>query len=355
MLRRGCAAALWVWTCVCACGLACFFRDICHDGAAPAARSACAVFEAHTILVEEIQRVSRRQANADKVRTAARNFLKSYHVVFGPDSTTQKFHYLHHLSGYVSRWGHVALPSCWTLERKHKSSKRFANALLVGAAASSKWDSSVLRSVTERHLWQLSDGNAFKTEFLVNPSKVSKAMASELTKQFGAAEFLTSAAARCRYHVVQYGDRDAGQEVGLVCTTCGACGELSRLAVLRARGGLLFQGCRGARAPGTREQRRRLGRGLHPLPCRGDAKTEVFAGVSPAAWRDRAAVAGAEPEEEPAAAVDYGTAQRAGYGATLNFRSLPELVRGYGYTEDQLLELGTKVEEEDEAATEEEA
>ena len=40
------------------------------------------------------------------------------------------------------------------------------------------------------HLWQLSDGNAFKTEFLVNPSKVSKAMASELTKQFGVAEFL---------------------------------------------------------------------------------------------------------------------------------------------------------------------
>ena len=129
----------------------------------------------------------------------------SYHEVLGPDSMSQKFHYLHHLSGYVRRWGHVALPSCWTLERKHKSSKRFANALQVGAAASSKWDSSVLRSVTERHLWQLSDGNAFKTELLVNPSKVSKAMASELTKQFGAAEFLTSAAARCRYHVVKYG------------------------------------------------------------------------------------------------------------------------------------------------------
>ena len=131
----------------------------------------------------------------------------SYHEVLGPDSMSQKFHYLHHLSGYVSRWGHVALPSCWTLERKHKSSKRFANALLNGAAASSKWDSSVLRSVTERHLWQLSDGNAFKTGFLVNPSKVSKAMAYELTKQFGAAEFFTSAAARCRYQVVKYGDR----------------------------------------------------------------------------------------------------------------------------------------------------
>ena len=195
-----------MWTCVCACGLACFFRDIAHDAAAPAVRSACAVFEAHTILVEEIQRVSRRQANAAKVRSAVHNFLMSYHEVFGPDSMSQKFHYLHHLSGYVSRWGHVALPSCWTLERKHKSSKRFANALQVGAAASSKWDSSVLRSVTERHLWQLSDGNAFKTEFLVNPSKVSKAMASELTKQFGAAEFLTSPAARCRYHVVKYGD-----------------------------------------------------------------------------------------------------------------------------------------------------
>ena len=127
-----------MWTCVCACGLACLFRDIAHDAAAPAVRSACAVFEAHAILVEEIQRVSRRQANAAKVRSAVHNFLMSYHEVLGPDSMSQKFHYLHHLSGYVSRWGHVALPSCWTLERKHKSSKRFANALQVGAAASSK-------------------------------------------------------------------------------------------------------------------------------------------------------------------------------------------------------------------------
>ena len=110
MLRRGCAAALWVWTCVCACGLACFFRDIAHDAAAPAVRSACAAFEAHAILVEEIQRVSRRQANAEKVRSAANKFLMSYHKVLGPDSTTQKLHYLHRLSGYVGRWGHVALP-----------------------------------------------------------------------------------------------------------------------------------------------------------------------------------------------------------------------------------------------------
>ena len=92
VLRGGCAAALWVWTCVCACGLACFFRDIAHDAAAPAVRSACAVFEAHTILVEEIQRVSRRQANADKVRSAVHNSLMSDRKVFGPDSMTQKFH-----------------------------------------------------------------------------------------------------------------------------------------------------------------------------------------------------------------------------------------------------------------------
>ena len=178
----------------------------------------CAVFEAHTLLVEEIQRVARRRADACRLKAAVSNFLLCYHSVIGPASMTQKFHYLHHLSDYVKRWGQVAVPSCWTLERKHKSSKRFANALQVGAAASDGWDANVLQSVTEKHLWQLSDANAFKTDRLVNHSKVNKATSAELTKLFGPAEFFTAAAARCRYHVVTYGDlvlleNDRGEHV----------------------------------------------------------------------------------------------------------------------------------------------
>ncbi|CAK0811981.1 unnamed protein product, partial [Prorocentrum cordatum] len=180
--------------------------QVASDAAAPAVRSACAVFEAHTIVVEEILRVSRRQADADKLQAAVNRFLLSYSSVFGKETTAQKFHYLRHFANYVRRWGHVALPSCWVLERKHKASKRFANALQVGAAASSGWDANVLKSVTERHLWQLMDGDTFKVNCLVNATRPSKAISRELLQQFGPADFVTSAAARCRYHDVKYGD-----------------------------------------------------------------------------------------------------------------------------------------------------
>lgn len=201
---EGCAAAPGVRI-ACVCGLACFFREIGRDAAAPV-RSACAVFEANVIMVEEIQRVNRRLGCAVKLRRAVNNFLMCYHKVFGPASMTQKFHYIHHLSDYVARWGHVALPSCWTLERKHKDNKRFANALMVGAAASDSWDGHVLKKVTEKHLWALSNGDAFKVDVLVDKARVSTTLALELTKYFGEADFYTSPSAKCAYQIVTYGD-----------------------------------------------------------------------------------------------------------------------------------------------------
>ncbi|CAK0865226.1 unnamed protein product [Prorocentrum cordatum] len=117
---------------------------------------------------------ARRQADADKLQAAVNMCLLSCSSVFGKETMAQKFHYLHHFANYARRWGHVALPSCWVLERKHKTSKRFANALQVNC--------------------------------LVNATRPSKAISRELLQQFGPADFVTSAAARCRYHDVKYGD-----------------------------------------------------------------------------------------------------------------------------------------------------
>ena len=87
-------------------GLSHFFREIGqHVAAAPAVVKACAVFEARTLLVEEIQRVARGRADADRLKAAVSNFLQCYHSVIGPASMTQKFHCLHHLSDYVKRLG----------------------------------------------------------------------------------------------------------------------------------------------------------------------------------------------------------------------------------------------------------
>ncbi|CAK0891030.1 unnamed protein product [Prorocentrum cordatum] len=174
-----------------------YFQDWSFPGCHSISPDTCAIFGEKRV---------RRQADADKLQAAVNMFLLSYSSVFGKETMAQKFHYLHHFANYVRRWGHVALPSCWVLERKHKTSKRFANALQAGAAASSGWDANVLKSVTERHLWQLMDGDTFKVNCLVNATRPSKAISRELLQQFGPADFVTSAAARCRYHDVKYGD-----------------------------------------------------------------------------------------------------------------------------------------------------
>ncbi|CAK0788611.1 unnamed protein product, partial [Prorocentrum cordatum] len=174
-----------------------YFQDWSFPGRHSISPDTCAIFGGKRV---------RRQADADKLQAAVNRFLLSYSSVFGKETMAQTFHYLHHFANYVRRWGHVALPSRWVLERKHKTSKRFANALQAGAAASSGWGATVLKSVTERHLWQLMDGGAFKVNCLVNATRPSKAISRELLQQFGPADFVTSAAARCRYHDVKYGD-----------------------------------------------------------------------------------------------------------------------------------------------------
>jgi hypothetical protein len=59
-----------------------------------------------------------------------------------------------HLPEMVGRTGGY-LPSCWSLERKHKCIKRHANQL---ANLSRDWESSVLREVTLSHLDRLAQG-----------------------------------------------------------------------------------------------------------------------------------------------------------------------------------------------------
>ena len=85
----------------------------------------------------------------------------------------------------MAAWGHIALPSCWVLERKHKNTKRFANAMTAGAAKSTEWDKYVLRDVTEQHLWYLSEPGAFASDGLVGPHKVGKQLAKALAAEFG--------------------------------------------------------------------------------------------------------------------------------------------------------------------------
>ncbi|CAK0908415.1 unnamed protein product [Prorocentrum cordatum] len=174
-----------------------YFQDWSFPGRHSISPDTCAIFG---------EKRARRQADADKLQAAVNRFLPSYSSAFGKETMAQKFHYLRHFANYVRRRGHVALPSCGVLERKHKTSKRFANALQAGAAASSGWGANVLKSVTERHLWQLMDGDTFKVNCLVNATRPSKAISRELLQQFGPADFVTSAAARRRYHVVKYGD-----------------------------------------------------------------------------------------------------------------------------------------------------
>ena len=113
----------------------------------------------------------------------------------------KKFHYLHHHAPQLERWAAKCYPSCFTLERKHKSVKRYADQMAnCGEDASVDWDRNLLREVTAEHLHSLdNDIGQFRTDAgLQKPKKVSKAMSAELVKMFGdGVSFQTAHVSRC--------------------------------------------------------------------------------------------------------------------------------------------------------------
>ena len=91
---------------------------------------------------------------------------------------------LMHLPALIRKFG--PLPNCWSLERKHKTVKKYANHLFRSSAGDcGKWDRSVLRDVTAERMFGIEDDEFAKDVGLLQPIKpVSRRLASELAKVF---------------------------------------------------------------------------------------------------------------------------------------------------------------------------
>ena len=191
-------------------GLSCYFFSLWQRAPIDApVRQHYAVFEALAMVVAELVRVGRLQCEPDRLQANVKLYLSNYKQLYGDDWMPQKFHYLHHFTHHIKRWGKKGLPNCFCLERKHKETKRCANDLTTLYA---NWDGTVLRDVTCRHLINISDPNKFSQKpGLVHPVSPSKKMLAELAKMFKHADngsiFKCAVAARCnQWEVVHTGD-----------------------------------------------------------------------------------------------------------------------------------------------------
>ena len=67
-------------------------------------------------------------------------------------------HQLHHFASHLRQWGWV--PSCFSLERKHKGVKKFGNPMMQVKA----WDTTVLRECTVAHFENLKNPELFSDQ-----------------------------------------------------------------------------------------------------------------------------------------------------------------------------------------------
>jgi len=135
-------------------------------------RSTNAVVRSHALcflylftIVHFIEASGRQYVDPESFRNMVGSYLHLYKSLYGTTSMVIKFHWLHHFSVYLARWG--CLPSCWTLERKHRLPKKFANNI---RNTNANFDSSCLREVTCYHLANLRKD---KVASLV-PGRISK-------------------------------------------------------------------------------------------------------------------------------------------------------------------------------------
>ena len=112
--------------------------------------------------------------------------------LFGESAVTIKFHQLLHFPRWVDQFGY--LPTCWTLERKHKVPKKWITNLLNTSA---RFDRSAFRDVTASHLSKTGDDSLSAVPGLVPPVKgPSPEVLQLLAESFGKMEFRAAGAAR---------------------------------------------------------------------------------------------------------------------------------------------------------------
>ena len=81
-----------------------------------------------------------------------------------------KHHWTIHMPACLAHWGY--LPSCWAMERKHKTVRKFGGNIMN----TSQYEQSLLSEVVREHVFELDKEDLVEAAHLVNPVPASKKM-----------------------------------------------------------------------------------------------------------------------------------------------------------------------------------
>ena len=126
----------------------------------------------------------RERIDPEALRGAIGSHLSSFKDTYGDGNMTPKFHYSWHLPDVLERCGF--LPSCWVLERKHKSVKSFAAHVHT---VTGNFHQGILRDISNWHLHHLSsyDTRVFSdAAHLLDCREASDAAAAAVRRHLGA-------------------------------------------------------------------------------------------------------------------------------------------------------------------------
>ena len=134
-----------------------------------------------TTFLELVSSCARGVVTPEQLEKAVVQHVSSFKALYGVGPMIIKFHYSLHFPLFLHRWGY--LPSCFTLERKHRVPKRYANQI---SNTSHTWEEGVLRELTGHHIFELrSTPDRFSiTASLVDGKVPSKRMHGLLTDIF---------------------------------------------------------------------------------------------------------------------------------------------------------------------------
>ena len=115
----------------------------------------CAAYGALADMIDALRAGSRMKISAADLERCIETFLAHFEAAWGMEYTTPKYHWLLHFGDHIRE--HGFLLSCWALERKHKTPKRYGTDMRNTCC----YDAALLTEVTCDHLAQLGDLNTF--------------------------------------------------------------------------------------------------------------------------------------------------------------------------------------------------
>lgn len=157
-----------------------------------------------------------------------------------------KFHWTLHLESCYQRFGF--LPACWSLERKHKTARKYGTA----SSNTVRFETSLLEEVTAEHLACLGkDGDAFSLQAQVLQPHAATAKLKRMLMQYNVMgqedECMTSSMIRLRHGaIVKRGDMvlhaaEPGQECAYTCAKVHYCIQLHKTALVMLSAAVFLQ------------------------------------------------------------------------------------------------------------------